>query len=114
MASDRRPPADDENLFQEWWTTLRLAWRLLLDRRVGVAVKLVPFLALLYLLFPLDFLPDFIPGLGQLDDVAILLLGLRLFLRLAPPDRVAHHRDEIAGPGVVEGEWRRSDSEERR
>lgn len=33
-------------------------------------------MALLYVLNPLDFIPDFIPGLGYLDDVTVLGIGL--------------------------------------
>ncbi len=33
-------------------------------------------LSLLYLVFPLDLVPDFIPVAGQADDVAMLVLGL--------------------------------------
>ncbi|QNJ98096.1 YkvA family protein [Constantimarinum furrinae] len=33
-------------------------------------------MALLYVLNPLDLVPDFIPGLGYLDDVAVLSIGI--------------------------------------
>lgn len=65
------------------------AWRLLRDPRTPTAFKLIPALGLLYVLFPLDLVPDLIPGAGQLDDVAILLIALRLFLQLAGPERQA-------------------------
>ncbi|MBC7235135.1 MAG: DUF1232 domain-containing protein [Chloroflexi bacterium] len=62
---------------------LRAAWRLLWDRRVPLLFKAVPFLSLAYVLMPADLLPDLVLGLGQLDDLAILLLGLKLFVELA-------------------------------
>lgn len=33
-------------------------------------------MALLYVLNPLDIVPDFIPGIGYLDDVAMLSIGI--------------------------------------
>ncbi|MCZ7572585.1 MAG: YkvA family protein [Ardenticatenaceae bacterium] len=108
-----RSPRDDEGFFQEWWTTVRVTWRLLLDRRVELAVKLIPLLAFVYLISPFDFLPDVVPMAGQLDDVAIILLALRLFLHLAPPDLVAHYRVQVAERDAVDAEWRRIDPEGR-
>jgi uncharacterized membrane protein YkvA (DUF1232 family) len=59
------------------------AWRLLRDPRTPGALKLIPLLGLLYVIFPLDFIPDLFPGAGQLDDVAVILVALRVFLQLA-------------------------------
>jgi uncharacterized membrane protein YkvA (DUF1232 family) len=39
---------------------------------------------LLYLLAPIDLIPDFIPVLGQLDDLVLVPLGLWLTIRLIP------------------------------
>lgn len=66
---------------------LRQGWlllRLLLDPRVPGLVKVIPLLSFLYLLSPVDLFPDLFFGLGQLDDLAVLLVGLRLFLELVP------------------------------
>jgi uncharacterized membrane protein YkvA (DUF1232 family) len=52
-----------------------------------------------YLLWPVDLLPDFIPALGQLDDLAVLALGVRLFIELSPKHIVQEYRDRLAGAG---------------
>lgn len=71
---------------------VRVAARLFREPSVPGAVKAVVPLALLYLVSPIDVLPDFLPMLGQLDDLAIALAALKLFLRLCPPAAVAFHR----------------------
>jgi uncharacterized membrane protein YkvA (DUF1232 family) len=64
---------------------LRLVWRLFRDPRVSSLVKLVPIAAVLYFVSPMDILPDwFIPGVGYLDDVGVLMLAMRGFVRMAP------------------------------
>jgi uncharacterized membrane protein YkvA (DUF1232 family) len=57
---------------------------LLADTRVPRKVKLLPFLLIPYLAMPFDLVPDFIPVLGYLDDVAIVLGMLALVIRLTP------------------------------
>ena len=55
--------------------------RLLGDARVPRRHKVVLWALLAYLALPIDVVPDFIPVAGQLDDVVIVVLALRLFLR---------------------------------
>ena len=69
----------------------RLAWRLYADRRVPMALKLVPVLSLVYVLSPIDLVPDVFPVVGQLDDLAVVLRAVKLFIDLAPDDIVAEH-----------------------
>ena len=52
------------------------------DDRVPMYVKIIPVLLLIYLTSPIDFVPDFIPVLGYMDDVVIALLALALIIRL--------------------------------
>jgi len=48
--------------------------KLLGDRRVPLRVRTALFGTGIYLLSPFDIIPDFIPGLGKLDDAVVLLL----------------------------------------
>ena len=76
----------------------QLAWHLLTDHRVSLMTKLViPGMMVGYLLWPIDLLPDVVPLLGQLDDLAILALGIKLFIELCPRDIVREYRGEAAG-----------------
>jgi len=74
-----------------------LAWHLLLDPQVSILAKLIPAAVLAYVIMPFDLIPDVVPVLGQLDDLAVILLGIRLFIALCPPARVQAHRGNL-GP----------------
>ena len=56
---------------------LRLLGGLLADMRVSTTDKLLVAGAVAYILLPLDFIPDFIPFLGEVDDVFVLVLALQ-------------------------------------
>jgi len=71
----------------------RLAWRLVNDPRVPAWVKVgIPLLVAVYLLSPIDLIPDFLIGPGELDDLGVVLLGLSLMVRFAPQHVVEEHR----------------------
>ena len=82
-------------MLKELLNNAQLVWRLLLDPNVSLLAKLVPVGALLYLFMPFDLIPDVIPGLGQLDDVAIVLLGIRAFIALSPQEVVRRYRRDM-------------------
>lgn len=73
----------------------RVTLRLFRDPRVPMWKKAVPVLALLYVISPFDFVPDIIPGLGQLDDIGILLAGMRLFEMMSPEAVVIQQRKAV-------------------
>jgi uncharacterized membrane protein YkvA (DUF1232 family) len=52
--------------------------RLARDRRISRPRRAALFVALAYLALPIDLVPDFLPGIGQLDDAVVLGLALRL------------------------------------
>lgn len=77
----------------------RLFAGLFLDRRVGMAPRLILLGALAYVFSLVDISPDFIPFLGQLDDLTVLTLAGRFFLKSCPPAVVTEHAARIRGLG---------------
>jgi uncharacterized membrane protein YkvA (DUF1232 family) len=58
-----------------------LVSRLARDRRISRPRRAVLFGVLGYLALPIDLVPDFLPGIGQLDDAVVLGLALRVVVR---------------------------------
>jgi uncharacterized membrane protein YkvA (DUF1232 family) len=79
---------------------LRLAWRLLRDRRMPVLVKAVIPALVAYLLMPLDIIPDFIPVIGQLDDLLLIALAVGLVFRFAPVELLDEHIRRLEADAV--------------
>jgi uncharacterized membrane protein YkvA (DUF1232 family) len=77
-------------------TYARLVWDLARDPRVPRQQKLVLGALAAYLAFPIDIIPDFIPVIGQMDDVAAIIFVLNWFVQNAPPDVVEEHMTRIA------------------
>jgi uncharacterized membrane protein YkvA (DUF1232 family) len=71
-------------LTRDFKRELRVYTRVLKDRRTPPAGKVFLGLAIGYLLMPFDLIPDFIPVLGQLDDIILVPLLVILGLRCIP------------------------------
>ncbi|MFL5479996.1 MAG: YkvA family protein [Gemmatimonadaceae bacterium] len=71
---------------------LRLLGGLLADRRVSNTDKLLVAGAIGYILLPMDLVPDFIPFLGEVDDLFLLVLALQRLIA-------------NAGRAVIEDHW---------
>lgn len=62
---------------------LTLLWGLLRDARVNVVDKVLVAGAIAYIVAPIDWIPDFIPFLGEVDDLYLLLLALQRLMQNA-------------------------------
>jgi uncharacterized membrane protein YkvA (DUF1232 family) len=71
---------------------LRLLYGLITDKRVNAVDKLVVAGAIAYILLPVDIIPDFIPFLGEVDDVFLLIMALQRLIA-------------NAGRAVVQAYW---------
>jgi len=59
---------------------IKLLYRMVVDQRVTAKEKAILLGTVAYVLSPLDFLPDVIPVLGQIDDLLLVALILNRFL----------------------------------
>jgi uncharacterized membrane protein YkvA (DUF1232 family) len=91
-----RNPKELFDLVRKLPTYARLVWALLRDPRVPATRKGLLVLLAGYLVNPIDIIPDFIPVIGQLDDIAVTLLVVDMFIRSAPRDVVDEHLARIA------------------
>lgn len=56
---------------------VRLLFGLIRDPRVAMLDKLLVFGAIAYIITPIDLIPDFIPFIGEVDDVYLLVIALQ-------------------------------------
>jgi uncharacterized membrane protein YkvA (DUF1232 family) len=68
-----------------------LAGLLMRDERIPTGLRILPPLLILYLALPLDLVPDFIPVIGQIDDIVVVLVGGALLVKYAPMGVVDEH-----------------------
>ena len=114
MSEERKPVVASPGALRQIVRSLRLVWRLLKDSRIPLFPKLIPAAALAYVVSPIDLIPDFVLGLGQIDDIGIVILGIALFIELCPRAIVDAHRAaldaEMGDPSkeedVIDGTYR--------
>ena len=70
---------------------LRLLGGLLTDRRVSNTDKLLVAGVIAYVLLPMDFIPDFVPFIGEVDDLFVLVLALQRLIANAGKAVVLDH-----------------------
>ena len=84
----------------------RLAWRLLRDPRVSALKYALPALLFVYLMSPVDAVPDFLLGVGQSDDLGIAVAAVMLLVRIIPRLAPGHVVDEhLRDMGQANREW---------
>jgi len=70
---------------------LLLSARLMVDPRVPAKERLLVAGAILYAFVPLDFIPDMLPFIGQVDDVYLISLTLLRLMTVTDPRVVREH-----------------------
>ncbi|WP_424357593.1 YkvA family protein [Methanocella sp. MCL-LM] len=63
--------------------------------RLPLRCKILAGLLVAYALSPIDLIPDFIPVLGQLDDILILPIGIWILYKMVPPEIIKEARARV-------------------
>ena len=82
----RLPPGLAKDLATVLPACVTTARRLRKDPRVPRRVKLAVGFAGLWVLSPIDLIPEFLPIIGPLDDIVVVALALRYAARRIPPE----------------------------
>ena len=86
VLASRLPPGILKDLAGFLPACLTLLRRLRADPQVPRRAKLAVLVAGLWVLSPIDLIPEFLPVIGPLDDVVVVALALRYAARQAPPE----------------------------
>lgn len=70
---------------------LRLLVGLLSDRRIAGIDKLLVAGAIAYIVMPIDVIPDFVPFIGQIDDIYLLVFSLQRLINNAGTKVLTDH-----------------------
>ena len=82
---DSKLPAMKKGVIAKAWDKVLFLWEQAKNPEVPIRLKLTICGALLYLVLPLDIVPDAIPGLGLLDDLTVILAVVREVSKYALP-----------------------------
>ena len=84
---------------------VKLILRLIGDKRVNPWLKLIPVAGLVYLVSPIDLIPDVVfPIIGELDDAAVLWITNYFFVELCPPEIVNEHLKALSAGKITKDE----------
>ena len=86
FAAKRLPPGTAKDLATVLPACLTTVRRLRRDPRVPRSAKVAVAIAGVWLLSPIDLIPEFLPIIGPLDDVIVIALALRFAARRVPRD----------------------------
>ncbi len=71
---------------------ISLYFRLLADKRIPILVRILPILATIYVISPIDILPGIVvPFLGWMEDIVIFYLCMRYFAHTVPREIIDEH-----------------------
>jgi uncharacterized membrane protein YkvA (DUF1232 family) len=97
FGKSRKPSVESERIGKlSWPAKVQLSWRLVRDKRVSRLARGTAFLPVIYLVSPIDLVPDFIPIIGRLDDALMFGLVVDLLIKSVPSAVLREHLDRVA------------------
>jgi uncharacterized membrane protein YkvA (DUF1232 family) len=88
VLAKRLPPGAAKDLASVLPACVTTIRRLRKDPRVPRAAKVAVAIAGLWVLSPIDLIPEFLPVIGPLDDIVVVALALRFAARRVPHDAI--------------------------
>jgi uncharacterized membrane protein YkvA (DUF1232 family) len=74
-----------------------MLWHVMTHRATPLSAKLIALLAVIYVISPVDLIPDFILVLGWLDDIGVVALLLTIAYKFLPQDLYDLLREKVHG-----------------
>jgi uncharacterized membrane protein YkvA (DUF1232 family) len=93
--------------FLQFRNELIVLWRAFVAPTTPVHLKALMVLVPLYLLSPIDLIPDFIPIAGWLDDIIIVPMLVSWIVSLLPQNAARPSRSHNGDGPTIDGTWRR-------
>lgn len=76
-----------------------VVWKLVMkDQRTPLAAKILLGIALVYTVFPIDLIPDFIPVIGYLDDILLVAVMVWVAVKIIPKEVIEDCRHRSQSP----------------
>ena len=85
QALESKLPSMKKGVIAKVWDKVLFLWEKAKSPEIPLSLKVAVIGALLYLVLPIDVIPDVIPGLGLLDDLSVILAVVRKVSKYALP-----------------------------
>ena len=86
LLAARLPPGLMKELARFLPACVTMIRRLRSDPRVPRSAKIAVLIAMVWVVSPIDLIPEFLPVIGPLDDIVVVALALRFAARRVPRD----------------------------
>ena len=84
-----------KDLFNQFILETKIWYRVAKDKRTPWISRILLLGAISYLAMPFDIIPDFIPIIGQLDDLIIIPVMVWLAWKFVPKEIIEEHRKAV-------------------